>query len=393
MKILNISVKANTIFPKGIDIPFETFDGVRKNNSNHNFFMQAYKIKPSMYSQVLIGLIGLNATGKTSALELISLALRIVVDDDVLSQEVLTKILDKFLSHDNKLELTIKFTHKTKVFLLESVITKNHDKYEFADEVLKQAKLSDYNAKNGVEQFSVLTNRKQVLTENKYFRKDCSIVTTIHEFNECFISNLRWVNNNQALWTGHIDSELVECFDSGIDQVYIDNNQEVPTAKVKFKYDQTESIKSTQDLKDLLSSGTIKGLSMLPGVMKVLKSGGYYIVDELENHFNKKIIDFVMSLFTDSRSNPHGACLIFSTHYPEILDFISRKDDIFVCLRDFDNALTINRFSNFECVNRNDVLKSNIILKNLISGTAPRLKHLNAAREYITNYVIGASSL
>ena len=155
----------------------------------------------------------------------------------------------------------------------------------------------------------------------------------------------------------------------------------------------TEFIKSTQDLKDLLSSGTIKGLSMLPGVMKVLKSGGYYIVDELENHFNKKIIDFVMSLFTDSRSNPHGACLIFSTHYPEILDFISRKDDIFVCLRDFDNALTINRFSNFECVNRYDVLKSNIILKNLISGTAPRLKHLNAAREYITNYVIGASSL
>ena len=110
---------------------------------------------------------------------------------------------------------------------------------------------------------------------------------------------------------------------------------------------------------------------MMPGILKVLKTGGYYLIDEFENHFNKKIIEFLLGLFTDVRTNPKSACLIFSTHYPEILDFITRTDDIYICRRNEQSGLVIDRLYALKNMKRNDVSKSNLILKSIISGMSP----------------------
>ena len=127
---------------------------------------------------------------------------------------------------------------------------------------------------------------------------------------------------------------------------------------------------------------------MLPSIIEVLKNGGYFIADELENHFNKKIIEFILGLFNDKRTNPKGACLIFSTHYPELLDFLSRKDNIYITTRNNDD-LQLTRLSDCKEVPRNDISKSRIILSNIIKGTAPKKIDLDNAKRHISSLVGG----
>ena len=59
-------------------------------------------------------------------------------------------------------------------------------------------------------------------------------------------------------------------------------------------------------------------------------AGGYLLIDEIENHFNKEIVSTIIRLFLDSRLNKFGAVLIYSTHYPEILDIYDKNDSIYI---------------------------------------------------------------
>ena len=103
----------------------------------------------------------------------------------------------------------------------------------------------------------------------------------------------------------------------------------------------------------------------------------------LKNHLNKKLITFIFDLFTDEKTNPKGACLIFSTHYPELLDYMTRKDNIYISLRDSDECLRVQRLSDSDKVTRNDILKSKILLLNIINGTAPKYSILKNAKDKV----------
>lgn len=50
------------------------------------------------------------------------------------------------------------------------------------------------------------------------------------------------------------------------------------------------------ELEKYLSSGTIKGINILFNAMVVLQSGGYLLVDEIENHLNKSIVINLINL-------------------------------------------------------------------------------------------------
>lgn len=101
------------------------------------------------------------------------------------------------------------------------------------------------------------------------------------------------------------------------------------------------------------TSGTIKGIITFSMVKEVLRSGGYLLVDEIENHFNKEIVTTLMRFFMDSRLNKKGGTLIFTTHYPELLDEYDRNDGICIVR------------------NRNDIKKSDAYQSGFLKGTTP----------------------
>lgn len=191
------------------------------------------------------------------------------------------------------------------------------------------------------------------------------------------------------LWLGTPYPEIVQCLDPSIKDLNIDINSEmnILESTISFKRDSKNLTLEVGKLNDLLSVGTIKGFDAIPSIINVLKTGGYYLIDEIENHINRRIVEFILGLFTDSRSNPHGACLIFTTHYLELLDEITRKDNIYITRRDDDNSLEVVRLVDLDIVKRNDVSKSKIFLDSLIKGSAPNLLDMINAKRLVIDKV------
>ena len=72
---------------------------------------------------------------------------------------------------------------------------------------------------------------------------------------------------------------------------------------------------------------------------------GYLIIDELESHLNKELVKMIINLFNNKEINKSGACLIFTTHYAEILDSFDRMDNIYILTRSENYFTKIHRYS------------------------------------------------
>ena len=91
------------------------------------------------------------------------------------------------------------------------------------------------------------------------------------------------------------------------------------------------------------------------------------VIDEVENHFNKEIVITLIRFFMDSKLNKNGGTLIFSTHYPELLDEYDRNDSIFITRN--RNGITVENLSNI--LKRNDIKKSDAYQSGFLEGTTP----------------------
>ena len=96
------------------------------------------------------------------------------------------------------------------------------------------------------------------------------------------------------------------------------------------------------------------------------------IVDEIENHFNRELVASLLRLFLYKKTNPNGAVLIFSTHYPELLDELDRNDAVFITRS--NEGLTVDNLNTL--LNRNDMKKSEVYQSNFLGGTAPKYNAL-----------------
>ena len=106
------------------------------------------------------------------------------------------------------------------------------------------------------------------------------------------------------------------------------------------------------------------------------------MVDEIENHFNKEIVTTLMRFFMDSRLNRNGGTLVFTTHYPELLDEYDRNDGF--CIVRNRTGITVENLSYI--LKRNDIKKSDAYQSGFLEGTTPAYeaymllkKNLNAS--------------
>lgn len=85
-----------------------------------------------------------------------------------------------------------------------------------------------------------------------------------------------------------------------------------------------------QTLSSICPLVRLKGIITFSMVKEVLHSGGYLLVDEIENHFNKEIVTTLVRFFMDSRLNKMAERL-FSlriirncwTNMTEMTEFVS----------------------------------------------------------------------
>ncbi len=389
LKIICVEFENLKLFENGrFRVDFFATDRVFKNS-------ELFKITSNVATQNIIGFIGLNATGKTTTLRLLKTALDIVIRNTDLN----SAITSNFIVDGTIIRTT--FFYNEQYHQLESVIgcrIKDDDinklYFYYKKESLKHKRMSNFYSRAELTDFSTAdTENRSDLEKNIaiYLDDSKSIVAPTIKGNNSYVSDNLWLNYfNLAILSGKTPPEILEVFDDSIEEFSMSKSlspDEQSEWKLKFKND-TSIYGGNNPLEPnlLISAGTISGQRLIRDAITALKKGGYLFVDELEAHLNKEIVRVILNLFSSIKTNPNGACIIFSTHYAEILDFsiLNRKDNIYIT-RKKDYFLSVRKFS--DDFKRNDLKKSEIILSNFLTGTAPKYKAIERLRDYICNQV------
>ena len=72
------------------------------------------------------------------------------------------------------------------------------------------------------------------------------------------------------------------------------------------------------------SSGTQGAFVLLSHLLQVLEHGGLAVIDEFENDLHPHMLEPILDLFANPRTNPHDAQLIFTCHAVEVLNMVNK---------------------------------------------------------------------
>lgn len=362
MRLLKMIVNGLTLFKGTVDIDF--YAEQRVSGDNNEMVSPCFG---SVYTNNVMSIVGINASGKTSLLKVISFVIEFI------NGESINNIRNRDILKDaEKVQIEAYFFDpKNGVCKLESEIFRVKDneidsRYIVNNERLWVKKISKVKSKKDL--FAFENEQLTRVRDNKaeFLKDDTSIVLLLNKNKGFYLKDLiRLTNSNFLGLIGNFPHELIAFLDPSIENVSFD--RKTGEAKLKF-YDREEIIVANPMLfEQYLSSGTIKGINIFINAMMVFEEGGYLIVDELENHFNREIVATLVRFFMNKSVNRNGATLIFSTHYSELLDEFERNDGIYIVRN--RNGIYAQKLS--EILTRNDIKKSEAFKSDFLEGTVP----------------------
>lgn len=366
MKILRITAQGLPLFKEDLDICFYAQQRVSEDDKNN-----LYNMIENYYLHSACAFIGINASGKTSVLKVINLALSIIKNEPINHAEA-----KGILGGTPKATICTCFYDKRKyVCCLETEITAKKSKtgeymYSILSEKLWEKPIASVRSKKYLTDFAGMKPTAIRNQDEIYLPDDVSFIIAhnkkVNDTVEVF-SLLSYTNINILPFTEDIPLEVIAFLDPTIEKLCFEQVEGKTFIHLKFKNEEEIVLNTAVDLEQYLSSGTIKGIITFSMVKEVLQSGGYLLVDEIENHFNKEIVTTLVRFFMDSRFNKNGGTLIFTTHYPELLDEYDRNDGIYIVRN--CNGITVENLSYI--LTRNDIKRSYAYQSGFLEGTTP----------------------
>ncbi len=262
------------------------------------------------------------------------------------------------------------FTDNGAINWLNTVIVKEKDKFVVKYETLKSKPLSKVKNKKNLFDFTDCEINLSRDINSEYLLDDLSIMVAFNKKNkeELILTDmLKYTNINQLSISEDCPPELIAFFDPSVEYLKVKKLGQDIDITLKFKGKEEFVLNQFAELNRYLSSGTIKGINTFLNALRVFKTGGYLIVDEIENHFNHEIVSTLIRFFKDKKVNPNGAMLIFSTHYAEILDEFERNDNTYIVRN--KNGITAENLAML--LTRNDIKKSEAYQSGFLEGTVP----------------------
>lgn len=366
MKILRITAQGLPLFKEDLDICFYAQQRVSEDDKNN-----LYNMIENYYLHSACAFIGINASGKTSVLKVINLALSIIKNEPINHAEA-----KGILGGTPKATICTCFYDKRKyVCCLETEITAKKSKtgeymYSILSEKLWEKPIASVRSKKYLTDFAGMKPTAIRNQDEIYLPDDVSFIIAhnkkVNDTVEVF-SLLSYTNINILPFTEDIPLEVIAFLDPTIEKLCFEQVEGKIFIHLKFKNEEEIVLNNAVDLEQYLSSGTIKGIITFSMVKEVLQSGGYLLVDEIENHFNKEIVTTLVRFFMDSRFNKNGGILIFTTHYPELLDEYDRNDGIYIVRN--CSGITVENLSYI--LTRNDIKRSYAYQSGFLEGTTP----------------------
>ena len=344
------------------------------------------------YSDTLIlnkvtGVVGINAVGKTTLVSIFKGLSDFYLSDLSIDQTVLENVLklrkgaecieiEARIASNNGKRYVVRTTFKKR----EREIGENGGKWYVEEEKIysdsnrrcPRMHLFDAERMGRPRLRSDLPADSMLSPKDSYFFK---IVDTGYGnwFHETITTDSLTNSNDAYLFSDETPEALLGYLDNSIEYLRYnrDSNDKVVSYSLKFKgSDEIITNTNFEGFVKVLSSGTIKGLSLFFLILQALRTGATIIVDEIEIHINKQIARDFIGLFMDSRINKNNASIIYTTHYMELTNDLKRKDQEYVITRDGDTLeSTVLRLNNANA--RTELKNSEIFEGGSISNTRP----------------------
>ena len=373
---------------KDAEVEFYTNKNIADKNKD---IVRKHKLANSnfVYTFNLAGIIGANASGKTSFFDAIYIYQQIVIN--------------KFDNIKTKFKNFFEFEKQKKVFNVQYLINQNIIKHVIicdenfqiiSEKLFFQEKNLNNNWKiifNNSYKYSLLWRIAEIskYEKNETFDLNGSEINLINQiFN--FIRNIAFFKNNWGIAEENyslswMNKSIKSCF---LNQKNFQNQEFLSLFKililaadpniVDFRYDQLRdeiivlvrtNNKVIEVLLDNLSDGTKRFIFIMLPILLNKKQPSLYLIDEIENSFHPRIVDTILRLFYFNENNLNNSQLLFTTHNPYIFDDVKIHNScINISLYDYDkNFLKLSNFKNYN-IKRNDKLFSKNYILEIINS-------------------------
>lgn len=373
---------------KNAEVEFYTNKNIADKNKE---VVRKHKLANSnfVYTFNLAGIIGANASGKTSFFDAIYIYKQIVIN--------------QFDNIKAKFKNFFEFEKKSKKFSFEYLINQNIIKHEIicdenfqivSEKLYFQEKRINNDWKiifDNTYKYSLLWRIAEIskYEKNETFDLNDFEISLINQlFN--FIKNIAYFNNNWGVVEENyslswMNREIKRCF---LEQKNLENQKFLSLFKililaadpniVAFEYDRLRDeiivlVRSNNKIikvfLDNLSDGTKRFVFIMLPILLNKRQPSLYLIDEIENSFHPRIVDTILRLFYFNENNINSLQLLFTTHNPYIFDETEIHNScINISLYDFDK--NFQKLSNFENYNikRNDKLFSKNYILEIINS-------------------------
>ena len=314
------------------------------------------EIADELYVFNTVAFVGKNASGKTSAIELLNACYSILGE---------FRLEDKYYSYDG-VKLEVIFYHEDFIYKYKTILQSDSNlgtKVNFTNQHIYRkkyykSKIKDIYVESGFEEIKNLGELPEDTSIVFFVLKKKSTCAVYFNCNGEGIDTYRLMFRAMKTYkiSNKVLAKVIRIFDDKIKGLeMIDENH------YKLIYQDYERELSDLELIYMLSSGTTKGVLLYIFVIAALENGFDLLIDEVENHFHKTLVENMISLFKDRSVNKKSSTLIFTTHYCEVLDLFNRQDNIWIAKA--DDKIHLDNM--YECYNiRPELLKSRQFYNN-----------------------------
>lgn len=117
------------------------------------------------------------------------------------------------------------------------------------------------------------------------------------------------------------------------------------------------------------SNGTQKLISLVPRIIVALRTGSLVVSDELDAKLHPKLLKYLVRLFTDKRTNPHGAQLIFTSHDTSTMNSsMFRRDEIWFAAHTEEGPSTLYSLADIADVDGKRIRTRNAYDRQYLEG-------------------------
>ena len=375
----------------GISAPV-MFDFISQSR-NKDKLNSVIKIEDGIYVNKLVGIIGGNASGKTSILTAINMIGQILTspilqfdlndkmdsirellekDNNIENRKLLRDMIDSINSSTNIVVQNLRRKDEDTIIEVEMYITSDEEEltgyYTYKLKLNGKSKKikneflgfrKKYKDKN--EPIIRIEDAKegQVYYINRFFRNITDIdkeskVELEKKYKYCKVFVEHYIKNSATLDTSedcnykdlkYIDwykkapeslRTLVRVVDPKIKDVKIDNDNKYEELVFVLK-------DGSNITRSMLSTGTERFLNLIRYVNEIIDKNGVLAIDEIEQNLHKDLVELIIKLFSEMTNK--NAQIIFTTLSPEIFDIVDennkkifKQDTIFIINCDNDDV-------------------------------------------------------